>query len=83
VRYLTIRSIPADVGEALERVREASTESLNRVVIDLLGQALGVRGRGGVSNGLAGLAGTWSREEQEDFEAATASTEQIDDELWR
>ena len=83
MKYLTIRGIPSDVGEALERAREASTESLNQIVIDLLGQALGVRGRGGASNGLAGMAGTWSREEQEELAAATASTEQIDDELWR
>lgn len=34
------------------------------------------------SNGLARLAGTWSDEEHEQFEAAIAATEEIDDELW-
>jgi len=52
-------------------------------VIDLLRCALGVRGAREASNGLASLAGTWTREEHERFEAAVAVTEQIDEELWR
>ncbi len=36
------------------------------------------------SNGLARLAGTWTAEEHEHFEAAVAtSAEQIDEEIWR
>lgn len=37
----------------------------------------------GPSNGLAQLAGTWSEEEYAEFEAALATMEQIDQELWR
>jgi hypothetical protein len=32
---------------------------------------------------LARLAGTWTAEEQAEFEAALAPMEQVDDELWR
>jgi len=83
VRHLTVRNIPPEVGEALERKRLLSRESLNQTVIDLLRAALGVREPGEQSNGLARLAGTWTQEEQERFEAAVAVTEQIDEELWR
>ncbi|HVT57050.1 MAG TPA: hypothetical protein VHR45_01505 [Thermoanaerobaculia bacterium] len=56
---------------------------MNQTVIDLLRRALGVRGGGEEKNGLATLAGTWTKEEHERFEAAVAVTEQIDEELWR
>jgi plasmid stability protein len=82
MKHLTIRNIPSEVAEALERERNRSRGSLNQTVIELLRNALGVR-RGGKRNGLAALAGTWTEEEHERFEAAVAVTEQIDEELWR
>ena len=50
--HLTIRNIPPEVGEALERRRVRSRSSLNQTVIDLLSHALGVRGPAEESNGL-------------------------------
>jgi hypothetical protein len=35
------------------------------------------------SNGLARLAGTWTAGEQEEFNAAIAMSQQIDEELWQ
>lgn len=81
MRHLTIRNVPAEVSAALER--ERSRASLNQTVIELLRRALGVGGREAPSNGLANMAGTWSEEEHKRFEAAVASPEQIDEELWR
>jgi plasmid stability protein len=83
MRHLTIRNIPPEVAEALTKKRTRSRASLNQTVIDLLRRALGVRGQGEESNGLAKLSGTWTKEEHEQFEAAVALTEQIDEELWR
>lgn len=82
MRHLTIRNIPPEMAEALEKQRDQSRTSLNQTVIHLLGQALGLR-NGAKSNGLAALAGTWSEEDHARFEAAIAVTEQIDEELWR
>jgi hypothetical protein len=81
MRHVTIRNLPIEVAEALDEERHRSRKSLNQTVIDLLGRALGVRGQGERRNGLASLAGTWSQEELERFEAAVASTEQIDIEM--
>ena len=83
MRHLTIRNLPPEVSEALERKRVRAHTSLNQTVIDLLRHALGVRRQGEGSNGLARFAGTWTKEEHEQFEAAVTVTEQIDEELWR
>jgi hypothetical protein len=47
---------------------------LNQTVIDLLRRALGVRPQGEEGNGLASLAGTWTKEEHEQFEAAVSAS---------
>ncbi len=83
MRHLTIRNIPPEVAEALEREKHRSQASLNQTVVELLRQALGVNHNGTKRNGLAHLAGTWTAEEHASFEAAVAVTEQIDEELWR
>jgi hypothetical protein len=51
--------------------------------VDLLRQGLGLGPGGSRHNGLRDLAGTWTAEEHARFDAAIASTEQIDEELWR
>ena len=81
MKTLTIRNVPHDLEEALQRERARSGQSLNQTVIDLLKQRLGV----GVarSNGLARLAGTWSDEEFEQFQQAIAPFERVDEELWK
>ena len=81
MRTMTIRNVPRELDEALQRERARRGQSLNQTVLDLLGQRLGV----GVSrsNGLARLAGTWDREEFERFEDAVAPFERVDEELWR
>lgn len=81
MKHLTVRNVPVDVAEALEKERRGG-KSLNQTVIDLMRQGLGV-GRRRRNNGLERLAGTWSREQFDAFESAVASTEQVDDELWR
>lgn len=82
MKHLTVRDVPPDVARALEREKERRGKSLNQTVVDLLRQSLGV---GGVrrSNGLGEQAGTWTEEDLDEFEAAIAEAEQLDEELWR
>ncbi|HXH94161.1 MAG TPA: hypothetical protein VNN25_21475 [Thermoanaerobaculia bacterium] len=81
MKNLTIRNVPDDLADALEREKSRRRESLNQTVIELLSQGLGV----GLSrsNGLARLAGTWTAEDQRMFEESIAPFEEIDAELWR
>lgn len=81
MKHMTVRKIPPDVAEALDREKHQRQTSLNQTVIDLLRQALGVGPER--SNGLAALAGDWSDEELAEFERVTAPFDQIDDEIWR
>jgi hypothetical protein len=82
VKHLTIRNLPSDLGEALEREKKRRGKSLNQTVIELLSQGVGV-GPGNIrTNGLRVMAGTWTEEEHARFEEAITPTEQVDEELW-
>ena len=78
-----IRHVPPELSRALDDEKRRRGKSLNRTVLDLLAQALGLGSPAPRTNGLAELAGTWSRGDLEQFEKAIAPTEQIDEELWR
>ncbi len=81
MKHLTIRNLPPDVAQALEREKRRRGESMNQTVIGLLSKGLGVGAPR--SNGLANLSGKWSEEDLEEFESAVAPFAEIDDELWR
>ncbi len=82
MRHLTIRHVPADLARALDEEKRRRGNSLNRTVLELLAQALGLS-TGRRTNGLRDLAGRWTNEELAEFEQAVALTEQIDEELWQ
>lgn len=80
MKALTVRNVPPELADALEREKRRRGDSLNQTVIDLLRQSLGVgRPR---SNGLAELGGGWSEAEHRDFERAVAPFEEVDPDLW-
>jgi hypothetical protein len=83
MRHLTIRQVPPELSRALDDEKRRRGTSLNRTVLDLLARALGLGSAAPRTNGLAALAGTWSKVEFDEFEKAVALTEQIDEELWR
>ncbi len=81
--YLTVRNVPADVAEELERERKRRGDSLNGTVLAALRKGLGLAGER-KSNGLASLAGQWSDDDYEAFEKVVSeSAEQIDEDDWR
>lgn len=82
MKTLTIRNVPPKLAEALDRERRRHDASLNSTVLDLLSRSLGVRGAEPRRNGLASLAGTWSAEEQRQFDAAVAPFDAVDDDMW-
>ena len=80
--HLTIRGLPRDVAEALDRECRQRGASLNRTVVALLRRALGKEPGHRYDNGLARLAATWSASDLRAFEKATRAFEQVDPELW-
>ena len=82
MKTMTLRNVPEELARELEHEKARRGASLNQLAIDLMKEALGLASNGKRSNGLAELAGTWSAEELEEFERATAQFEQVDEGLW-
>jgi hypothetical protein len=82
MKTLTIRNVPKRLADALNRERRKRDASLNSTVLDLLNRSLGVADSAPRSNGLAELAGTWSPEDQRQFDSAVAPFGAIDDDMW-
>lgn len=83
MKTMTIRNVPAELADALEAEKRRRGLSLNRTVLALMKEALGVSGDRGRSNGLRRLSGTWSEEEFRRFEEAAAPFGEIDREIWK
>lgn len=81
---ITLRNIPREIQEAIERRARNEGLSFNRTVLRMLEEALGLRrgSSGGLHHDLDHLAGTWSRAEAAEFDAALAEQRRIDPELW-
>jgi len=82
MKTLTIRKVPRRLADALDRERRKQDASLNSTVLDLLSRSLGVSEDAPRRNGLAALAGTWTAEDQREFDAALAPFEIVDDDMW-
>ena len=83
MKTMTIRNIPSELAQALDKERRRRGLSLNRTVLALLRNALGVQNAATRSNGLRQLAGTWSEAEYKQFEQAVAPFGEIDEAMWR
>lgn len=81
---ITLRNIPLKLQEAIQQRAGADGLSLNKTVLRMLEEAAGQRtsGRQELHHDLDHLAGTWSEEEAETFEAALAEQRRVDPELW-
>ena len=70
---LTIRGIPEEVGQRLENLSRARGQSVNGIVLEILGAAVGVNER---RRSLARYA-TWNPEDLAEFSQALAVQRQI------
>ena len=83
MKTMTIRNISRELAAALEAEKRRRGLSLNRTVLSVMQEALGVSSGRSRSNGLRNLAGTWSEDEFRSFERAVAPFSEIDEDLWR
>ncbi|HMW22620.1 MAG TPA: hypothetical protein PKC59_04220 [Burkholderiaceae bacterium] len=83
---LSIRGLDDSVLAALKQRAAADNASVNSVVLKLLDEALGRSPRSAVPrrhSDLDELAGTWSPQEAQAFEQATAPFSEVDPALWQ
>lgn len=83
MKTITLRNIPVELATALEAEKRRRGLSLNRTVLLLIQEAIGIAGTNRRSNGLHKLAGTWSEDEFQNFEKDTAPFQEIDLDIWR
>ena len=83
MKTMTIRGVTAELAAALENEKQRRGASLNRTVLALMREALGLSDTGPRINGLRRLAGAWGEDEYQDFERATAPFGQVDKEIWQ
>lgn len=83
---LSIRGLDDGLLAELKQRAAADNASVNAVVLKLLDEALGRTPRGPLPrrhSDLDALAGTWSPQEAQDFEGATAAFDEVDPSLWK
>ena len=83
MKTMTIRNIPTDLAQALDKERRKRGTSLNRTVLALLCNAVGVPSHAVRSNGLRRFAGTWGEAEYKQFQQAIAPLGEVDEAMWR
>ncbi len=82
MKAITVRNIPPGVAKAVKEKARKEGLSLNRAVVSLLEEAVGVTARAklGVHHDLDHLAGTWSQAEYDEFMESLREQRQIDPE---
>ena len=77
---ITIRKIPENLDKQLRTLARTQNISLNKIVIQLLQRVLGITGN--KQRDLSDIAGTWDKEQFEEFEKNTQVFNEIDNEIW-
>ena len=87
MKQLTIRGVSNDLHSKLKEEADRRGTSMNRVVLALLKEAMGVNGGNGryttTFNDLDHLAGTWTAEEARTIEQELNNQRTIDEDLWQ
>ena len=80
--HITLRDVPQELDDRLRELASEQNKSLNRTIIGVLMESLHLGGGSGRKRDVSDLAGTWSDEQAEEFEANTRAFGQIDEEMW-
>jgi hypothetical protein len=86
MKPITLRQMPREVALAVRRRARERGVSLNRAVIELLSEGLGLARRAGggrIYTDLDPLMGTWTGKEADAFDRSLADQRTIDPELWK
>lgn len=86
MKAITLRNIPPRLARAIEKTAARSGLSLNKAVIRLLEEGLGLDDglrKPHLYDDLDELAGSWTAEEAAEFDEALRGMRTIDPELWK
>ena len=81
---ITLRNLPPALEQKLRKRAKQRGVSMNKAVIGVLEEAFGLAKKPRtVYHDLDHLAGTWTKEEADEFDAALRKIRVIDPELWK
>ena len=80
---ITLRDVPQELDHRLRELARARNRSLNRTIIEVLMESLHLGDGKDRKRDVSDLAGTWSDEDAQEFEANMRVFEQVDDEIWK
>jgi len=83
MKTLTLRNVPDGVVEHIVATAKESHQSMNATVVQALKRYFGVEANPRRKRDLSAFAGSWAKQDLDEFERATADFETIDEELWR
>ena len=87
MKAITLRNLPPELAKTIRQKAGEQGTSINKAVINLLEEGTGIRdkrnGKKSLHHDLDSLAGSWTREEAEEFDKSLASQRTIDPDLWR
>jgi hypothetical protein len=81
LRQLTVRGIPQDYFEEIQKEAQSLGKSINKILLRRL--KVNPSPQKGACAALLKMGGSWSSEQYNDFEKATKQLRQIDQELWK
>lgn len=82
MKAVTLRNVPPELADRLEQEAATNGTSMNKTVIRLLQRATGLARRRRRHHDLDHLAGSWKKQEAQEFERELNRQRQIDPELW-
>ena len=82
---ITLRGIDDEVEKKIRRMAKQKGTSVNKVILELIHEQAGSKHkrREAMSESLRKLAGTWTKEQAEDFMESIKSCEQIEEAMWK
>lgn len=82
---MTLRGVDEQTAEVLKERASREGTSVNALTLRLLRESLGLekRKRNVTYSDLDHLAGTWSKEDQDEFERHASAFEEVDKDLWK
>ena len=84
MKAITLRNVPPAVEKAIRAKARQKRISVNRAVIELLEERVGVSDRRRViHHDLDRFIGSWTAREAKEFDDALGEMRQIDPELWK
>ena len=82
MKTITLRNVPDSIARKIEERARTTGKSYNRTVIDILEEAVG-ESKPRIYRDLDHLAGTWTKEEADEFDEFLRQHRKIDWEMWK